>query len=218
MRAAGKELGARYVMEGGLRQAGTKVRLAVQLIDTTSGAHLWAENYERDFQTGDIFSLQDALVPRIVSTVADQYGILPRSMSEALRGTSQDQLTPHEAVLRAFSYFTRITPEEHASLRKILERTVGEAPDHADSWAMLSMLYRGEFAQGFNAGPNPLDRALAAAAACRGSGSHPCALGHYALADGLFLPQGNGLLPRRGGARPGAQSAGCLGEKPILAC
>ena len=47
MRAAGKELGARYVMEGNLRQAGAKLRLAVQLVDATSGAHLWAENYER---------------------------------------------------------------------------------------------------------------------------------------------------------------------------
>ena len=49
VRSAGKELGARYVMEGSLRQAGTKLRLAVQLVDATSGAHLWAENYERSF-------------------------------------------------------------------------------------------------------------------------------------------------------------------------
>ena len=50
IRAIGKELGARYVMEGSLRQAGTKLRLAVQLVDALSGAHLWAENYERDLQ------------------------------------------------------------------------------------------------------------------------------------------------------------------------
>ena len=52
VRSAGKELGARYVMEGSLRQAGTKLRLAVQLVDTTSGANLWAENYERELQPG----------------------------------------------------------------------------------------------------------------------------------------------------------------------
>ena len=49
VRAIGKELGARYVMEGTLRQAGTKLRLAVQLVDTVSGTHLWAETYERAF-------------------------------------------------------------------------------------------------------------------------------------------------------------------------
>ena len=51
VRSAGKELGARYVMEGSLRQAGTKLRLAVQLVDAVSGAHLWAENYERTFSS-----------------------------------------------------------------------------------------------------------------------------------------------------------------------
>jgi TolB-like protein/cytochrome c-type biogenesis protein CcmH/NrfG len=186
VRAIGKELGARYVMEGGLRLAGTKLRLAVQLVDAVSGAHLWAETYERTFSPDDIFALQDDLVPRIVSTVADQYGILPRSMSEALRGKSEESLTPQEAMLRTFSYFTRITPEEHAIVRRILERAVREAPDHADSWATLSMIYRGEFAQGYNTGPNPLDRALAAAQrAVDLAPTH--ALGHSALATVYFF-------------------------------
>ena len=186
VRAIGKELGARYVMEGSLRQAGNRVRLAVQLVDTASGAHLWAETFDRPFQPEALFDLQDELVPRIVSTVADHDGILPLSMAEALRNKSEDALTPYEAVLRAFSYFTRITPEEHAAVRNILERAVREAPDHADSWAMLSMMYRGEFAQGFNAGSNPLDRALAAAQrAVDLAPTH--ALGHYALATVYFF-------------------------------
>ena len=106
IRSVGKRAGrSRYVMEGSLRHAGSKLRLAVQLVDTVTGAHLWAENYERTFSPDAVFELQDDLVPRIVSTVADQYGILPRSMSEVLRYKSEDQLTPHEAVLRAFSYF-----------------------------------------------------------------------------------------------------------------
>jgi TolB-like protein/Tfp pilus assembly protein PilF len=186
LRTVGKELEARYVMEGSLRQAGTKLRLAVQLVDATSGAHLWAETYERAFTADDIFALQDDLVPRIVSSVADQYGVLPRSMSEVLRTKKDEDLTPHEAVLRVFSYFNRITAEEHAAVRRILERAVREAPDHADSWAMLSMMYRGEFAQGFNAGPNPLERALAAAQrAVDLAPTH--ALGHYALATVYFF-------------------------------
>jgi non-specific serine/threonine protein kinase len=186
VRAIGKELGARYVMEGSLRQAGNKLRLAIQLADTVSGAHLWAETYERTFTPESVFEVQDDLVPRIVATVADQYGILPRSMSETLRSKPEDTLTPHEAVLRAFSYFRRITPEEHAVVRDILERAVKEAPDHADSWAMLSMMYRGEFAQGFNPRPDSLDRALAAARrALELAPSH--ALGHYALATVYFF-------------------------------
>lgn len=186
VRAIGKELGARYVMEGSLRQAGAKLRLAVQLADTVTGTHLWAETYERAFTPDAIFDLQDDLVPRVVATVADQYGVLPRSMSEVLRSKSEDALTPHEAVLRTFTYFSRIGAEEHAIVRRILERAVREAPDHADCWAMLSMIYRGEFAQGYNARPNPLDRALAAARrAVDLAPTH--ALGHFALAAVHFF-------------------------------
>ena len=47
------------------------MRLAVQLVDAVTGAHLWAENYERTFSPETVFELQDDLVPRIVSTVAD---------------------------------------------------------------------------------------------------------------------------------------------------
>jgi adenylate cyclase len=173
-------------MEGSLRQAGTKLRLGVQLVDAVSGAHLWADNYERAFVPEDLFSLQDDLVPRIVSTVADQNGILTRRMSETLRSKSEDALTPHEAALRAFTYFERVTPEEHAVVRRILERAVRQAPDYADCWAMLSLMYSVEFADGFNPEPNPLDRALAAAErAVHLAATH--ALGHYALAFVYFL-------------------------------
>src|ERR1700730_4547701 len=61
VRQAGKELNARYVMEGTLRQAGGKLRLAVQLVDTSSGAHLWAETYERTFTPESVFDVQDDL-------------------------------------------------------------------------------------------------------------------------------------------------------------
>jgi TolB-like protein len=70
VRAVGKTLGARYVMEGSLRLAGSMLRVAVQLVDASTGAHLWAETYDRPLRAEDIFALQDDLVPRIVSTVA----------------------------------------------------------------------------------------------------------------------------------------------------
>ena len=87
-RVVGKELGARYVMEGSLRQAGSTLRVAVQLVDASTGAHLWAETYDRQFRAEDVFALQDDLVPRIVSTVADAYGILPHSMSRGVQKQS----------------------------------------------------------------------------------------------------------------------------------
>ncbi len=163
VRAAGKALGARYVMEGSLRQAGTKLRLAVQLSDAATGAHLWAENYERDFSPESVFELQDDLVPRIVSTVADMHGVLPGSMSEALRSRPPEQLSPYEAVMRSFGYSTRATAEELAAARFGLELAVRKAPGYADAWAMLALLCVQDYAQGFHLQADSLATGLAAA-------------------------------------------------------
>jgi serine/threonine protein kinase len=163
VRSVGKELGARYVMEGSLRQAGSLLRIAVQLVDAGSGAHLWAETFDRTLHPDEIFALLDEIVPRIVSTVADTYGVLPRTMSEALRSRDPEQLTPYEAVLRSFAHFPRLCAEEHAAARAGLEHAVQQAPGYADAWAMLSMMYREEFTHRFNLRPDPVGRAFVAA-------------------------------------------------------
>jgi len=160
VRAIGKELGARYVTERALRQAGTRVRISVQLVDATSGAHLWAETYDRAFNPEAVFALQDDVVPRIVSTVVDWYGVLPHSMSEAVRAKGSEQLSPYEAVLRSFGYYERVNAEEHAVVRAGLERGVQQAPGNADGWAMLSMISEEEYRFRFNAKPDPLGRSL----------------------------------------------------------
>ena len=186
IRLVGRELGARYVMEGSLRQAGATLRVALQLVDATTGAHLWAETYDRAFSPDAMFALQDELVPRIVSTVADWYGVLPHSMSEAVRLKPLDQLTPYEALLRSFGYFERIVPAEHAAARSALERAVEQAPGNAEIWAMLSMLYGEEHRFGFNAAADPLGRALQTArrAIAAAPSSH---YAHLAMAQALFF-------------------------------
>ncbi len=186
LRALGKELGARYMMEGSLRQAGTQLRIAVQLVDASTGAHVWAETYNRAFSPDSGFELQDELVPRIVSTVADWYGVLPHSMSEAVRLKSPDQLSPYEAVLRSFGYFERIAPEEHAAVRAGLERAVEQSPGNADGWAMLSMMYGEEHRFGFNVQPDPLGRSLQAARRAVDAG-HANHFAWLALAQALFF-------------------------------
>jgi TolB-like protein len=186
VRSAGKELGARYVMEGSLRQAGTKLRLAVQLVDAVSGAHLWAENYERTFTSEAVFELQDDLVPRIVSTVADMNGVLPRSMSEAVRSRTPEELSPYEAVLRSFGYFERVTAEELAAARSGLELAVRKTPAYADAWAMLALLCVQEHAQGFNLQADCLTSgATAARRAVETAPSNH--LGYFSLAQALFF-------------------------------
>jgi len=186
VRAIGKELGARYIMEGSLRQAGTRLRLAVRLVDSTSGAHLWAETYDRAFLAEEIFELQDDLVPRIVSTVADTHGVLPYSMHQTVRDRNPDELSPYEALLRGFAYFKHVNEKDHAGARAALERAVQQAPGNADCWAMLAMLYREENNHGYNVRPDPVGRALTAArrAVDTAPSNH---LAHHALASVLFF-------------------------------
>ena len=186
VRTIAREIGARYVMEGSVRQAGSQLRVAVQLVDATSGAHLWAETYNRPFRPDAIFDVQDDLVPRIVSTVADAYGVLPHSMSQAVRGKPLAELSPYEALLRSFVYAERVTSEEHAGAKAGLERAVQQAPGHADCWAMLSIMLADEYGHGFGASPATLETALRAArqAVDANPSNHRA---YQALAWALFL-------------------------------
>ena len=194
IRAIGTELGARYVMEGSIRQAGSKLRLAVQLVDATTGAHLWAETYERVFNADAVFELQDDLVPRIVSTVADMNGALPRSMGEAVRNKAPEQLSPYEAVLRSFAYFELFTPEELSASRSGLEAAVRKAPAYADAWAMLSYLCAQDYIHGYELQADALTTAVSAArrAVALGPSNH---LAYFSLGQSLWCQKDFDSLP-----------------------
>src|SRR5215831_6777656 len=64
IRKVGRELGVRYVLEGSIRRAGGRVRIAAQLIDATTGGHMWAERFEDSYT--DIFELQDRITEHVV--------------------------------------------------------------------------------------------------------------------------------------------------------
>lgn len=186
VRSIGKQLGTRFVIEGDIRQSGPRLRVAAQLVDAVSGANLWAETYERVFKPEAIFELQDDLVPRIVSTVADARGVLPRTIGEALRSRNIQQMSPYEAVLRSFAHFQRVSKGEHAAATAALERAVRITPNDANCWAMLSLLYKEEYAHGFNLRSDPLERAFTAAQLVieADPSNH---LGYHALASVLYF-------------------------------
>ena len=185
-RQVGEALGARYVMEGGVRKAGSTVRVNVQLVDAHTGASLWAETYDRNLKTGGIFEAQDAIRDRVVATVADSYGVLVRSMAANIQDRPDEELSASNWLARLFAYRQLATPDEHAALRDSLERAVEREPHNGDAWACLSQIYVDEDSFGFNVGPNALDRALAAAE--RAVEIDPTnQLGHQVLAQAQFF-------------------------------
>jgi TolB-like protein/Tfp pilus assembly protein PilF len=186
VRAIGRELGARYVMEGSVRQAGAQIRLTVQISDVSTGAQLWTETFNRPFDPEQIFALQDELAPRIVCTVSDSFGVLVRAMSDELRRKPDEDLTPHDAVLLAFGYVFRHTAEDHLRARTALERAVEAEPDNASCWAMLSTIYLNEHMHGWNPQPDPVGRSLAAARRAVDLGPTN-SMAHYARAAAQFF-------------------------------
>ena len=78
-----RDLGVRYVLEGSVRKAGNRVRVTAQLIDGSSGGHLWAERYDRDLT--DIFEVQDAVTQQIVAALKRSRSVRPRNPSSSVQ-------------------------------------------------------------------------------------------------------------------------------------
>ncbi len=183
--STGEQLGARYIIEGSVRSAARTIRVNARLVDTQTGAHMWAETYTRDTQAADLFALQDDITNHIVATVADGSGVLVRSMGNPLRDRPCDELTMSELILRYQVFMQQFQPDEHARLRTALESALQREPAHAEAWACLAMLYHHEYSHSINPLPDPLGRLRAAAERAIEADS-VCQRGWWGLAISCF--------------------------------
>lgn len=155
-----EQLGARYLLAGGVRVAGNRMRVSARLIDAADGAILWSQNYDNDLRSVDLFKVQTDVANRVASSVAQPYGVI--TQADAAR-PPPDDLGAYECTLDFYSYRTELSPERHAQVRSCLERAVSHFPGYATAWAMLSMVYLDEDRYRFNrtAGKStPTERAL----------------------------------------------------------
>ena len=104
MKQVGRELGVRYVLEGSVRKAANRVRVTGQLIDATTGAHLWAERFESTLD--DIFDLHDELATSVVGAIAPQ---LERAEIAAREAQTDRKLDAYDYYLRGMASFHRGT-------------------------------------------------------------------------------------------------------------
>lgn len=190
---AARRLGVRYLLRGRVRRAGSALRLNVQVVDATTAAHVWAETFDRDLEASSLFAIQDDLTDQIVATVADQQGVLIRTMAASVRDKPIEGMTALDAVFLTFDYWQRITAEDHGRTRDALERVVQSEPESADAWASLAMMYCEEHKHGYNVRPDPLGRALRTAR--RAVDIDPtCQHAYYALAETHFFRRDFGAL------------------------
>ena len=148
---------ARYSLEGNVRRAGPSIRVSVTVVDTETGANLWAEQYDRNATTA-AFELQDDIASRVVATVGDQTGVLARSIAAAIAGKPIEQLSVAELVVRFHIYTESFRSDEHARLREAFERALEDEPRNAEGWGCLAMLYEQEHGFNFNRMPGTLIR------------------------------------------------------------
>jgi adenylate cyclase len=163
IRKLGREVGARYVVEGSVRRGTKTVRVTAQLLDARDGKHLWAETFDRDLSVGELFAVQDEITAQIIGAIAGSYGVISRTLHEAAVAARTANLEAYDCVLQAYTYEHILTPEVHAATRDCLERAVKLDPAYAAAWSKLAFLYADEYAFGYNPRPGSLDRALEAA-------------------------------------------------------
>ncbi len=162
IRQVGRELGARYVLEGSVRRSGDRVRIAAQLIDAMTGAHRWAERYDREVH--DAFAVQDEMACTIVATLAAH---VKRAETERALLKPPAAWEAYEYYLRGSeAYFLHLDRHTKASLydaRRLLEQSLAIDPDYARAAAMLARTHHYAYFEpldGDYLSPAALDRAL----------------------------------------------------------
>ncbi len=150
-----RELGVQYVLEGSVRKAADTVRITAQLVDASSGDHLWAAHYDRPLR--DIFSLQDEIVRKIATTLRLRLSV---DQFQEVVGQHTDNLEAYDYYLRCWEYSW--TEEENAKGARMCEKALELDPGYADAYALLGSRYWYAFAVQFKqyGGPDALDRSI----------------------------------------------------------
>jgi adenylate cyclase len=135
VRQVGKELGARYVLEGSVRKAGDRVRITAQLIEAETGTHVWAERYDRKLD--DIFAVQDEIVESIVAALEPAVG---RAEIERARVRPPASLDAWELYHKGIWHFLRTSPEDMAEARNLFARSIAGDPGFAAPHSILAIM------------------------------------------------------------------------------
>src|SRR6185369_7572213 len=136
IKQVGHELGVRYVLEGSVRKAGNRVRITGQLIDATTGAHLWADRF--DSQLEDIFDLQDQVTSCVIGAIFPR---LERAEIERAKRKPTESLQAYDYYLRALSSFYQFTREQNIEALRLSQAANVIDPEFAAAYAIGAYSY-----------------------------------------------------------------------------
>jgi adenylate cyclase len=152
----GRELGVQYVLESSVRKAVGKVRITAQLAEATSGSDLWAERYDRPL--GDIFSLQDEIVQRIVTTTKLQLLVMEHGIALDKR---PDNVEAYDDYLQGMAYaLSNPTKEKNEKARQLLLKAIALDPKFPNVYTAMAHTYLVDGLNGRTQNPYAWDRAV----------------------------------------------------------
>ncbi len=157
IRAVGRELGVKSVLEGSIRRAGNRVRITAQLIDATTGGHVWADRFDRDLT--DIFAVQDEVTHHIVETLRVKLTV---GESARIADVPTTSLEAHDLMLRAreFLFGQRSSRETFDQIISLLGRAVELDPDYAEAYAGIAMAHNLDSQNHWTGAPDAFERSV----------------------------------------------------------
>ncbi len=160
--------GMRYLLQGGVRVAGQRLRVTSRLLDAKNKQIVWSAVYDRDLSGTQNFDIQADIASKVAAAVAQPYGAIFAPVSRDASAQIPAGAETYLCVLRFYRYRNEPTREEHRLTRDCLKETVARNPAYATGWAMLAYLYLDEDRLEFNSQePKPAGKLRAREAAER---------------------------------------------------
>jgi TolB-like protein len=136
VKQVGREMGVRYVLEGGVRKSADRVRITAQLIDASTGAHLWADRFDGSLE--DIFELQDQVTASVVGAIAPR---LEQAEVERAKHKPTESLDAYDYFLRGIASLHSWTKESNDEALRLFNKAIELDPDFASAYGMASWCY-----------------------------------------------------------------------------
>ena len=146
----GEDLEVNYVLQGSVRIAGDALRVTAQLVDVLTGMHVWADSFDRDFDTRNLLAIQDEIAGRVAAAVATPYGVIAHveMARRAQRPVPEGEV--YDFLLRWSAYNRDFDAATHRRLRREAEQLAEKHPGESMLWTALAVLETDEAAFGFN--------------------------------------------------------------------
>lgn len=155
-REAAEQLGVRYVLEGSMRRSGDRLRVTAKLVDTDTGTHLWAEQF--DGGVGDLFAFQDRVAEQ---TAAALSVTLTESERRGLAAQPTTSFAAYEDYLRGRMIYGTLTKQENNLARAMFRHAIEKDPNFALAYAGLALSYIDDARSGWDQGDSPsADKAM----------------------------------------------------------